>query len=100
MTNDPNIVRRAPNVEALLGGALLSAGQLPDRARGTMLGLAVGNLLGLEMESSSYQRIRQDYPDGVRDIDPAEAQRPMDDDLAQTVELGEALVEGLSLIHI
>lgn len=94
MTTDPNIVRSAPNVSALLGGAIRSPEDLPDRARGVMLGLSVGNLLGLPMEGDSYQGIHRRYPDGVRDIDPREAQRPMDDDLAQAVDLGEALVEG------
>ena len=59
-----------------------------------MLGLAVGNLLGLPMESQWYDYIERRYPDGVRDIDPREAQRSMDDDLAQAVDLGESLVEG------
>lgn len=94
MTTDPNIVRSAPNVAVLLGGAVHSADQLSDRARGVMLGLAVGNLLGLPIEGDSYRHIQRAYPDGVRDIDHREAQRPMDDDLAQAVELGEALVDG------
>ena len=59
-----------------------------------MLGLAVGNLLGLEVESWRYQEIDRHYPRGVTDIDPMEVDWPMDDDLAQAVELGEALVEG------
>ncbi len=94
MTADPNIVRSAPNAAALLGGAIRSPEDLPDRARGVMLGLAVGNLLGLPMEGDSYQGIQRSYPEGVRDIDLREAQRSMDDDLAQAVDLGEALVEG------
>ena len=94
MTTDPNIVRSAPNVAVLLGGAVHSADQLSDRARGVILGLAVGNLLGLPIEGDSYRHIQRAYPDGVRDIDHREAQRPMDDDLAQAVELGEALVDG------
>ena len=93
MTTDPNIVRRAPKVAALVGGAVNSQDG-SDRARGVMLGLAVGNLLGLPMEGDSYQHIQRAYPDGVRDIDPREAHRPMDDDLAQAVELGESLVDG------
>ena len=43
---------------------------MADRAHGVMLGLAVGNLLGLPMEGDSYRSIEQRYPDGVRDIDP------------------------------
>ena len=67
---------------------------MSDRARGVMLGLAVGNLLGLPMEGDSYRSIERRYPQGILDIDPLEAHRPMDDDLAQAVELGEALVDG------
>ena len=94
MTTDPNIVRRAPNVAALVGGAVTSQHGLSDRARGVMLGLAVGNLLGLPMEGDSYRSIERRYPQGILDIDPVEAHRPMDDDLAQAVDLGEALLDG------
>lgn len=59
-----------------------------------MLGLAVGNLLGLPMEGWSFREIDRWYPDGVRDIDAGEAHMPMDDDLAQAVDLGEALLGG------
>ncbi len=94
MTSDPNIVRHTPSLASLAGGVATPSDQLSDRARGTMLGLAVGNLLGLPMESKWHQSIDQAYPDGVRNIDFSEAHRPMDDDLAQAVELGEALVAG------
>ena len=94
MTTDPNIIRRAPSVAALLETSRFSTDELRDRARGTMLGLAVGNLLGIPMESTWHHDIQGDYPNGVLDIDPREARRPMDDDLAQAVELGEALVDG------
>ena len=94
MTTDPNIVRRAPNVAALVGGAVTSQDGLSDRARGVMLGLAVGNLLGLPMEGDSYRSIERRYPQGILDIDPLEGHRPMDDDLSQAVDLGEALVGG------
>ena len=90
--NDPNVVVDAPNVSAVLGGAVGSEEGLRDRARGVMLGLAVGNLLGLPMEGWAYREIDRWYPDGVRDIDPREVLRPMDDDLAQAVDLGEALL--------
>ena len=59
-----------------------------------MLGLAVGNLLGLPVEGWRYQEIHGSYPQGIADIDPWEVDRPMDDDLAQAVDLGEALVDG------
>ena len=92
--NDPNVVVDAPNVSAVLGGAVGSEEGLGDRARGVMLGLAVGNLLGLPMEGWAYREIDRWYPEGVRDIDPREVRRPMDDDLAQAVDLGEAMLEG------
>ena len=94
MTTDPNIVKRAPNVAALVGDAVSSPEQLSDRAGGAMLGLAVGNLLGLPMEGESHRSIERRYPDGVYDIESFEARRPMDDDLAQAVDLGESLVDG------
>ena len=92
--NDPDVVVRAPNVSAMLGGVGGSEEGLSDRARGVMLGLAAGNLLGLPIEGWRHGDIEREYPGGVLDIDPREAHRPMDDDLAQTVELGEALLEG------
>ena len=63
-----------------------------DSAVGTMLGLAVGNLLGLGVEGCRYQDIAEEYPGGLRDIDPGEFTRPMDDDLAQAVGLAEAIL--------
>ena len=92
--NDPNIVTTAPNVTSLLDSASGSREGLRDRARGTMLGLAAGNLLGLPVEGWHHREIDRSYYEGVTDIDPQEAVRPMDDDLAQAVDLGEALLEG------
>ena len=67
---------------------------IADRTRGTLLGLAVGNLLGLPVEGGRYDGIADAYPDGLTEIDPREAGRPMDDDLAQAVDLGDALLAG------
>ena len=92
--NDPNIVTTSPSVASLLDSASGSREGLRDRARGTMLGLAVGNLLGLPVEGWHHREIDRSYYEGVTDIDPREAVRPMDDDLAQAVDLGEALLEG------
>ena len=92
--NDPNIVTTSPNVASLLDSASGSREGLRDRARGAMLGLAVGNLLGLPVEGWHHREIDRSYYEGVTDIDPREAVRPMDDDLAQAVDLGEALLEG------
>ena len=88
------MITNAPILIAMLSANASSNEDLRDRARGTMLGLAVGNLLGLPMESQWYHDIDVRYPEGVREINPREVDRPMDDDLAQSVDLGEALVEG------
>lgn len=88
--DDPGIVRRAPHLAELIG----SQRDTPldrDCARGVLLGLAVGNLLGLPVEGASRPAIQRAYPEGLREIDPREGHRPMDDDLAQAVELAEAL---------
>lgn len=94
---DPWIVTRAPEVARFIAGAIPGASPArdrSDRAHGAILGLAVGNLLGLPVEGVWYYRIAAAYPNGFREIDPREAHRPMDDDLAQAVDLGEALLTG------
>ena len=98
MINDPNIITRAPNIAALIDTA--NADDNPSaRARGAMLGLAVGNLLGLPVESQWHHEIARWYPDGITGIAPREAHRPMDDDLAQAVDLAEALANGGDYIN-
>ena len=93
---DPEIVTQAPQLARLLADTANAhpTDARTDRARGALLGLAAGNLLGLPVEGMWYYRIDQYYPDGLRDIDPREVNRPMDDDLAQAVDLGEALLAG------
>ena len=94
---DPEIVFHAPEVSRFIARTTAvdpSARDLTDRARGVLLGLAAGNLLGLPVESKWHYDIARRYPGGLTDIDPREANRPMDDDLAQTVDLAEALVAG------
>jgi len=66
---------------------------LRDRYRGTLLGLAVGNALGLPVESWSKAEIRRRHPAGIREIDPGELNLPWDDDLAQAVIIAEAILE-------
>ena len=92
--DDPNIVKNAPNLAALLAGGGEVLPGLEERAKGALLGLACGNLLGLPVESWERAEIFDSYPDGVTEIDPEEKRRLMDDDLAQAVELGEALLGG------
>ena len=91
------IIDSAPAVAALVDGAPAGrANSAPDhdRARGVLLGLAAGNLLGLEVEGMSAREIAERFPGGVRGIDRRELDRPLDDDLAQALDLGEALLEG------
>ena len=51
------VVSDAPRLVELLSeqGPAASSADLSDRARGVMLGLAAGNLLGLDVEGASYQ---------------------------------------------
>ena len=95
--NGHAVVSQAPALAQLLAdGAHAGPGPslLSDRARGAMLGLAAGNLLGLDVESWWYDDIEREYPDGLSDIDPREVSCPMDDDLAQAVDLAESLLAG------
>lgn len=88
--DDPGIVRRSPHLANLVGSQPVTPLD-HDRARGVLLGLAVGNLLGLPVEGASRSTILRAYPAGLVEIDPRERNRPMDDDLAQAVDLAEAL---------
>ena len=92
--NDPNVISQSPSVSALLNCYDDLSDTLADRARGVMLGLAVGNLLGIPVEGWRHDEIARKYPAGLAGIDAREPHRPMDDDLAQAVDLGEALLEG------
>ena len=64
-----------------------------ERARGLMAGIAVGNLLGIAMESWPQADIARAYPAGVTEI-VAEPGYPDDDDLAQAVEIANAAAAG------
>ena len=65
--------------------------EFQDRCRGLMVGLAVGNLLGLACEGWKRGEIRRHWPGSIRDIE-AEPGCPDDDDLAQAIVLAEACV--------
>lgn len=65
-----------------------------EQARGLMAGIAVGNLLGLPYEGDPREWIARACPGGVTDIDPREEDRPDDDDLAQSIIIAEAALEG------
>ena len=59
-----------------------------------MVGVAVGNLLGLPYEGGRWNRttIAAEFPDGIREI-AAELGWPDDDDLAQSILLAEAAID-------
>ena len=94
IVGDPAFVREAWNLLDLFDPDSAAIPSNPaDKARGVLLGLAVGNLLGLPVEGLSRNSIHGRFPNGVREIDPDEKGRPMDDDLAQAVDLGESLLD-------
>jgi len=65
-----------------------------SRARGALLGLVVGNQLGVPTEQlGTAQAIREAFPQGVRDLHPAPEGSPFDDDAAMTLLLAQSLVE-------
>jgi len=59
-----------------------------------MLGLAVGNALGVQAEFWEAGEIAAAHPEGLREIDSAERLHPWDDDVAQAVVLAEAMLAG------
>ena len=64
------------------------------RARGALLGLVVGNQLGVPTEPlGSAAAIREAFPQGVRDLQPPPQGSPFDDDAAMTLLLAESLAE-------
>lgn len=68
--------------------------QLLTRARGALLGLVIGNQLGVPTEHcGTAGAIREAFPGGVRDLAPRPAGSPFDDDAAMALELAESLVE-------
>lgn len=63
-----------------------------DRCRGLMVGLGVGNVLGVPQEGWPRHAVGASYPNGIREIElePGESD---DDDLAQAIILAEAAIE-------
>ncbi len=67
--------------------------QLLTRARGALLGLLVGNQLGVPTERlGTAQAIREAFPQGVRDLAPPPQESSYDDDAAMAVLLAESLL--------
>ncbi len=79
--------------------ASLPTETLTDRYRGVMLGLAVGNLLGIPVEGHSRSLVQRQFPDGVREIAAEESRMPWDDDLAQAVIVAESILEHDRMHH-
>jgi ADP-ribosylglycohydrolase len=68
--------------------------RLLSRARGALLGLVVGNQLGVPTERlGTAQAIREVFPQGVRDLAPPPDGSPFDDDAAMALLLAESLEE-------
>jgi ADP-ribosyl-[dinitrogen reductase] hydrolase len=68
--------------------------QFLTRARGALLGLVVGNQLGVATEHlGTAEAIRAAFPQGVSDPAPSPKGSPYDDDAALTLLLGESLAE-------
>ena len=68
--------------------------QLLTRARGAVLGLVVGNQLGVPTERlGTAKAIREAFPQGVRDLAPPPKGSPFDDDAALALLLAESLAE-------
>lgn len=69
---------------------------LASRARGALLAHACGNALGLPAEFlGTPDRIRHQFPDGLRDILRQDTPgSPHDDDVAMAVALGEWVADG------
>ena len=66
---------------------------LADKSRGLMVGIAVGNLLGLPYEGRRWNRaaIAAEFPNGIREI-TSQVGWPDHDDVAQSVVLAEASI--------
>ena len=66
---------RSINLCRVAGEAAATSGpdapsdRVQDRCRGTMIGLAAGNLLGVPAEGWPRGAIRRRYPDGIREIE-------------------------------
>ena len=67
--------------------------QFVTRARGALLGLVIGNQLGVPTEYLNAEAIRVAFPNGVRDLQPAPAGSPYDDDAAMSLLLAQSLAE-------
>ncbi|MDQ3784976.1 MAG: ADP-ribosylglycohydrolase family protein [Actinomycetota bacterium] len=75
-------------------GETAAPSSLGELYRGTLLGVAAGNALGIPAEGHSRRSVERSFHGGPTEVDPSELGAPWDDDLAQTAVLAEALAEG------
>ena len=61
----PFLINEAPHIIRLLSNLSERADVVHDQAKGAILGLAVGNLLGLPVEGWSAVHISQSFPNGI-----------------------------------
>jgi ADP-ribosyl-[dinitrogen reductase] hydrolase len=71
----------------------LSVDDLRDRYRGALLGLCVGNALGIGIEGWTRADLAARQIPGLLEIGPEGQAEPWDDDVAQAVILAEAMIE-------
>lgn len=74
------------------GGEDIVRAEAQDRCRGLMVGLGVGNLLGIPQEGWPRHMVEASYPNGIREIELGPGE-PDDDDLAQAIILAEAAID-------
>jgi ADP-ribosyl-[dinitrogen reductase] hydrolase len=89
-------------VDQAAAAGLVDEPALRSRYGGTLLGFAAGNAVGVQVEGESRHSIHRHHPGGLTEVDPRERDRPWDDDVAQTVIVGEALLrmEELSVDYL
>lgn len=81
-------------MDRLTKSAAPLAPELLSRARGALLGLVVGNQLGVPTEGlGTAAAIREAFPKGVRDLQPPPKGSPFDDDAAMALLLAESLID-------
>lgn len=71
----------------------VSARRVAAAGKGALVGVAVGNALGIPFESVSKDAIAGFLQGQPLEVDTRERERPWDDDVAQTVLLAETLLE-------
>ncbi|MBI2837449.1 MAG: ADP-ribosylglycohydrolase family protein [Acidobacteria bacterium] len=64
-----------------------------DRCTGSLIGLAVGNMLGIRFEGMPGREVRRVWPGGPLEAPLREISMPWDDDTAMAMELAQHLVE-------